>query len=329
MSQPPPPPPSNLPLLPFSTTTAAAITPITSGSSNREYRKGNWTIQETLTLITAKKQDDERRSKPNSSSTSVASTSKTGELRWKWVENFCWAHGCFRSQNQCNDKWDNLLRDFKKVRDYQARSNGGNSDHNNLPSYWTMERHQRKYYNLPSNLSLEVFQALNEVIQRRYNTNIIAPPPPPPQQEEQQQQHASTFPPPPPPPPPPLSLPAPVTTLPPEVMPERVVMDAPAISEASESSSATESSHETGSKRRKVRRNTGDSIKKGASILAQTIRNCEEKKDKRHQQLMEFEQRKLQLEETRNEVNRQGMANLVMAVTKLSTAIQSFISDQT
>lgn len=95
-------------------------------------------------------------------------------------------------------------------------------------------------------------------------------------------------------------------------------------------SSATESSDklDTGTKRRKVR-NIGASIKHSASILAQTIRNCEEKKDKRHQEMMEIEQRRLQLEEARNEVNREGMANLAMAVTKLSTAIQSLISDQT
>ncbi|EEF40508.1 transcription factor, putative [Ricinus communis] len=305
LQQPPPlpPPPLHLPLLPFSTITTTTTT--ISSSSNREYRKGNWTIQETLTLITAKKLDDERRSKPST----VASTSKPGELRWKWVENYCWAHGCFRSQNQCNDKWDNLLRDFKKVRDYQARSN--DSDSSSFPSYWTMERHQRKFYNLPSNMSLEVFEALNEVVQRRYNTNITTTP---------QQQHVSAVAPP----------PVPVTSVR-EAMPETVVMDAPAVPERSESS-ATESSDKhdgnTGPKRRKVR-NIGASIKRSASILAQTIRNCEEKKHKRHQELLEFEQRRLQLEETRNEVNKQGMTDLVLAVTKLSTAIQSLISNQT
>lgn len=96
-------------------------------------------------------------------------------------------------------------------------------------------------------------------------------------------------------------------------------------------SSATESGDkldEAATKRRKFG-NIGSSIKHSASILAQTIRSCQEKKERRHQQLVEFEQRRLQLEETRNEVNRQGMANLAVAITKLSTAIHSLISDQT
>ncbi|KDP38217.1 hypothetical protein JCGZ_04860 [Jatropha curcas] len=299
--QPQPQPPSHLPLLPFSATTTTTPT-----SSNREYRKGNWTIQETLTLITAKKLDDERRSKPT-----VPSTSKPGELRWKWVENYCWAHGCYRSQNQCNDKWDNLLRDYKKVREYQSRSDGSDS----FPSYWTMERHQRKYYNLPSNMSLEVFEALNQVVQRRYTNitqqNVVVSP------QQQQQQQVTVV----------ADVPVSPVTLR-EVVPE-ALMDRPALSEGSESS-ATESSdkHDSGgSKRRRMKNNNiGASIKHSASILAQTIRNCEEKKEKRHQELMEFEQRRLQLEETRNEVNRQGMANLAMAVTNLSSAIQSLIS---
>lgn len=102
---------------------------------SREYRKGNWTIEETLTLITAKKLNE--------------TTAKSSKLRWNWIEEYCWAHGCYRSQNQCNDKWDNLLRDYKKVRRYQQSITSESS-------YWTLERHQRKLLNLPSNMSPEV-----------------------------------------------------------------------------------------------------------------------------------------------------------------------------
>ncbi|KAG8637611.1 trihelix transcription factor DF1-like isoform X2 [Manihot esculenta] len=303
MSQPPTPIP---PLLPPPPPQPPSLVPTTATTSttNREYRKGNWTIQETLTLITAKKLDDERRSKP-----STHSTSKPGEPRWKWVENYCWAHGCFRSQNQCNDKWDNLLRDYKKIREYQSRSNASDS----FPSYWTMERQQRKFYNLPSNMSLEVFEALNEVVQRRCCTtqqNMSTTS----QQQQQQQQLSVSV----------AASPPPETVREPPPEPE---MDPPAVSE----SSATESGDkldEAATKRRKFG-NIGSSIKHSASILAQTIRSCQEKKERRHQQLVEFEQRRLQLEETRNEVNRQGMANLAVAITKLSTAIHSLISDQT
>ena len=102
-----------------------------SSTVMRDYRKGNWTVSETMILIEAKKMDDERRMKRSSSSSgdhhhqssesSSRMQSKPAELRWKWVEDYCWRKGCMRSQNQCNDKWDNLMRDYKKVRDYERR----------------------------------------------------------------------------------------------------------------------------------------------------------------------------------------------------------------
>lgn len=80
-------------------------------------------------------------------------------------------------------------------------------------------------------------------------------------------------------------------------------------------------------KRRKVR-NLGSSIMRSASVLAQALRNCEEKKEKRHRELIELEQRRLQMEESRNETHRQGLATLVAAVTNLSGAVQSFINSE-
>jgi hypothetical protein len=89
------------------------------------------------------------------------------------VENYCWKNGCQRSLNQCNDKWDNLLRDDKKVRDYELRSTAAAADprHREQPmisSYWQMEKHERKEKGLPSNLLKQVYQALHDVIDRRF-----------------------------------------------------------------------------------------------------------------------------------------------------------------
>lgn len=94
-------------------------------------------------------------------------------------------------------------------------------------------------------------------------------------------------------------------------------------------SSETKSSENVGSettKRKKVRK-IGSSIVRSASVLAQTLKSCEEKKEKRHQELMELEKRRLQIEETRNEVNRKGITDLLAAVTNLSGAIQSLIAN--
>ncbi|TYJ49768.1 hypothetical protein E1A91_A01G158300v1 [Gossypium mustelinum] len=301
MSNPlPPPPPSThhhqhqpLNIITPATTSATTMT----SDANREYRKGNWTIQETVTLITAKRLDDERRAKP-----STSSPSKPGELRWKWIENYCWDHGCFRSQNQCNDKWDNLLRDYKKVRQYQSSHSQSQSSHPFL-SYWSMERHQRKLHNLPTNMSPEVFEALNDVLQRKLNT------------QQQPHLHQPSF-----------SqsseqLPLKTDQNPPEI-------DAPVTVSDKSDSSETESSENLDSKtKRKKVRKIGSSIMRSASVLAQTLKSCEENKEKRHQQVMELEQRRLQIEETRNEVNRKGITDLVAAMTNLSGAIQSLIAN--
>ncbi|KAG1348072.1 trihelix transcription factor ASR3 [Cocos nucifera] len=134
----------------------------------RDYRKGNWTLNETMVLIEAKKTDNERRMKRLKKSEErmggSSSSSRSSEMRWKWVEDYCWRYGCYRSQNQCNDRWDNLMRDFKKVRTYEMSFKVEESDR---LSYWKLERHERKERNLPSSLLPEIYEALIEVVERR------------------------------------------------------------------------------------------------------------------------------------------------------------------
>lgn len=128
----------------------------------REYKKGNWTVSETMVLIEAKRMDDERRMKR---SDSAEGRSKPTELRWKWVEDYCWKQECLRSQNQCNDKWDNLMRDYKKVRDYERKI--AETGERNGGSYWKLEKNERKERNLPSNMLPQIYEELVEVVERR------------------------------------------------------------------------------------------------------------------------------------------------------------------
>ena len=92
-------------------------------------------------------------------------------------------------------------------------------------------------------------------------------------------------------------------------------------------SSETECSEklESNTKRRKVR-NIGSSIVRSASVLARTMKSCDEKKERRHREVMELEERRMQIEENRNEDNRKGINGLVSAVNNLSGAIQTLIS---
>ncbi|ERN17034.1 hypothetical protein AMTRI_Chr09g13490 [Amborella trichopoda] len=266
-----------------------------SPNAPREYRKGNWTLHETMVLIRAKRMDDERRMKGGD-----RERNKTAELRWKWVENYCWQNDCLRSQNQCNDKWDNLLRDYKKVRDYEARraeEPGGGA-----PSYWQIEKQERKEKNLPSNMVAEVFEALNEVVNKRCNPNVQRALPP------IQQQLPPPPPPPAPPPPPPPSQPF-----------------SGDIYESSDSDHTEKTDSEA--KRRKLK-NLGPSVVRSASMLAQTMLTCEEKREKRHRDIIEIEEKKLQMEERRTEMNRQGFSGLVSSVNNLSNAILALVSNR-
>lgn len=115
----------------------------------REYRRGNWTLPETMVLIEAKKRVHSERHPADQ-----------GLARWRWVEDYCWRAGCRRSQNQCNDRWDNLMRDYKKVRAHEQQ-------HAAASSYWAMARAERKERCLPSNLLREIYEAMGEIVESR------------------------------------------------------------------------------------------------------------------------------------------------------------------
>nr|BAH02595.1 sh4 homologue [Echinochloa oryzicola]BAH02597.1 sh4 homologue [Echinochloa oryzicola]BAH02598.1 sh4 homologue [Echinochloa oryzicola]BAH02599.1 sh4 homologue [Echinochloa oryzicola]BAH02600.1 sh4 homologue [Echinochloa oryzicola] len=339
-------------LTPPSPASGPAPPPPSPASAPRDYRKGNWTLHETLILITAKRLDDDRRAggvhghghAAHGAAVGSPTTPRSAEQRWKWVENYCWNHGCVRSQNQCNDKWDNLLRDYKKVRDYETRTAAtatataaaaapGGGAGAAIPSYWTMERHERKDRNLPTNLAPEVFDALTDVLSRRAarrgGAAIAAAPTPP-----------LALPPPPPPPPtappsPPKLLLAQARAPPPPPLPLPTAVAPPATSVSAEELTGSSESGEEGSeddgeepepKRRRLNR-LGSSVVRSATVLARTLVACEEKRERRHREVLELEERRLRLEEQRTEVRRQGFAGLISAVNSLSGAIHALVSD--
>lgn len=130
----------------------------------RDYRRGNWTLPETMLLIEAKRKVHEERHPGDQ-----------GLARWRWVEDYCWRAGCRRSQNQCNDRWDNLMRDYKKVRAYELSAAGANAAAAGRPlSYWAMGRAERKERGLPNNLLREIYDAIAEVIGRRTSMGCAA-----------------------------------------------------------------------------------------------------------------------------------------------------------
>ncbi|MCD9640422.1 hypothetical protein HAX54_025716, partial [Datura stramonium] len=116
------------------------------------------------------------------------------------------------------------MRDFKKVREYERRvaeklaeggDGSGTNIHQEIKSYWKIERTERKEKNLPTNMLPEIYEALLEVVDRRgqkvlvggsatsFNptTTSLSPT----MQQQPIQVQIATLPLPPPPPPPLLS----------------------------------------------------------------------------------------------------------------------------
>ncbi|XP_013584443.1 PREDICTED: uncharacterized protein LOC106293323 isoform X2 [Brassica oleracea var. oleracea] len=364
----------------------------------REYRKGNWTLNETMVLIEAKKMDDERRMRrfiglpaaEQSHDSRSSSGNKPAELRWKWIEDFCWRKGCMRSQNQCNDKWDNLMRDYKKVREYERRrvessfaTESSSSAAAETGTYWTMEKSERKERNLPSNMSPQTYQALFDVVESKTHpsstaaTNVTAAVAAAAasgngsggglqiqkmiQQQQEQglgfvQKHQMNQPhvllplqPPPPPPLPPSQAlqPRPLLLSPPPppsfhaqpILPTDTSSDSDT-SEHPDTSPAkrrktipTTTAGPSGAGRGNAETEEGETVvaaafSRSASVIANAIRESEERQDRRHKEVMSLEERRLMIEESNVQINREGMNGLVEAINKLASSIFALASSR-
>ncbi|XP_073057514.1 uncharacterized protein [Primulina eburnea] len=307
----------------------------------RDYRKGNWTIQETMVLIEAKKMDDERRMKRSGGD----QRAKQAELRWKWVEDYCWKNGCFRSQNQCNDKWDNLMRDFKKVREHERKVDAGMGEVEDK-SYWKIEKNEKRENNLPSNMLIQIYEALVDVVDKKDQTVVAAtggaasssanvqpypgfgkssamalgepsimPLP------VQQQAPTMLLPLPPPAEPPNIPFSQPFPTV-----------DSEDTSEYSDSPAKRRKKGGGGSGGEGTRESAalgeiGTAISNSASIMAKAIQSRDEAEGRRHREVLGFHERRLQIEESKAEIKRQGMSNLVEAMNKLADSIHALAAN--
>jgi hypothetical protein len=117
----------------------------------RAYKKGNWTAAEILVLQAGRREDFDRIRKAN-----LKERHKTAQERWKWIEDYGWSNGVHKSAQQCQDKWELLVSEFKKVNDHEKTIPGGQK------SYWDMSKEERKKTAMPPNFYKEVYNALAE-----------------------------------------------------------------------------------------------------------------------------------------------------------------------
>ncbi|KAE8715069.1 RAB isoform 1 [Hibiscus syriacus] len=301
----------------------------------REYRKGNWTVNETMVLIEAKKMDDERRMKK--------SEGKPTELRWKWVEDYCWRRGCLRSQNQCNDKWDNLMRDYKKVREYQRRTAERGEGNDTGSNYWEMEKNERKEKSLPTNMLRHIYEHLEQVVEKKGAQNVVAagasgggsvPIPNKPYVMDTpitsvQPSLLHQL------PPIPAAIPLPLTAPPPPNAAPALLLHPP-LSYAQAQPLPTVGS--LAKRRRRSRGNgegaaspsnsneVGTAIFKSASVIAEAIQASEENEERRHRDLVILRERRLEIEESKTEIKRRGIEGLVEAINRLANSIIALAS---
>ncbi|PPS03769.1 hypothetical protein GOBAR_AA16905 [Gossypium barbadense] len=263
----------------------------------REYRKGNWTVNETMVLIEAKEMDYERRMKRSGDHSE--GWNKPTELRWKWVEDYCWGKGCLRSQNQCNDKWDNLMRDYKKVREYQRKVAEREGNDSKERSYWEMEKNERKEKNLPSNMLCQIYDRLEEVVEKKGAQTVAA---------TAGGGGGSD----------------------PNIPNISYVMDRPTMCDDSSDSDTSEHSDSPAKRRRRgggngegtsgTPNNTKEvstAISRSASIIAEAIQASEEREERRHRDLLSFHERRLKIEESKTEINKKEWMAWLMRLTSL------------
>ncbi|KAJ0984133.1 hypothetical protein J5N97_002489 [Dioscorea zingiberensis] len=105
----------------------------------------DWTQQEMLILVNEIAALDEGWLKSLSS-----------YQRWKIVSDNCAASDVIRSSNQCKQRWELLLADYRKIRKWESRSRGS--------SYWSLDGDQRKDFSLPLFFDNQVFDSMNAVI---------------------------------------------------------------------------------------------------------------------------------------------------------------------
>ena len=118
-----------------------------------------WSVSDTIVLIEAKRNEIE---KFYNVWTIEKSTSFIEE--WKTAQAYCSRHGVFRTEDECRDRWEHVLEDFKKIRYYEEGIPFGHE------SYWNMTDKERIEKRLPQNFPNELMDALMEIKFGPYRT---------------------------------------------------------------------------------------------------------------------------------------------------------------
>jgi hypothetical protein len=115
------------------------------GSNKKRSRSAPWTVSEMLTLIEAKKEERERCHAYKSQGVKLPAAEK-----WRVVATHMETKEMGRSGSHCQDKWENMMKDYKSVR--EARD-----------YFKDMTNKERKDANLPPQMDEIVFHSLHAI----------------------------------------------------------------------------------------------------------------------------------------------------------------------
>ncbi|KAG9449365.1 hypothetical protein H6P81_009330 [Aristolochia fimbriata] len=102
----------------------------------------DWTVKEMLTLVSVV-------AAVNGDCLKALSSYQ----KWKIISDNCAGLDVVRSSNQCRRKWDQMLVEYKEIRDWETQFRIG--------SYWCLESERKKEFGLPAFFNREVFGALD------------------------------------------------------------------------------------------------------------------------------------------------------------------------
>ncbi|MCO5601567.1 hypothetical protein L7F22_055690 [Adiantum nelumboides] len=121
-----------------------------SDEKETAHRQGNWVYAEILILLEAKAKE-----------WFPCSESKRSRLsaddKWKHVAEYCNRKGVQRTKEQCRVKWDNMMPDYRKVRDYEEQKEAS------APAYFEMDVWERRMKLLPSNMDAEIYHRIASI----------------------------------------------------------------------------------------------------------------------------------------------------------------------
>lgn len=139
----------------FSTTITVNSDSCLNGRGNlnkKRSRSAPWTVSEMLTLIDAKKEERERCHLYKIQGIKLPAAEK-----WRIVAAHMETKDMGRSGSQCQDKWENMMKDYKAVREWQYVGGGAKN------YFKDMTNKERKDASLPPQMDEIVFYSLHAI----------------------------------------------------------------------------------------------------------------------------------------------------------------------